>query len=136
MLEIGARTAYASATGGAATALVVSTRLEDDPRAYPALAGRIDELAFPQYVELFVERPGRYDLIRISGDAVEEVLRDFEETARFSDRETVWAFDADETGAHAVSSIARLPGFVVERMRLGKEELFAARRAPGDGSTG
>ncbi|GLJ61134.1 hypothetical protein GCM10017576_12630 [Microbacterium barkeri] len=128
LLEVGARTAFAAATSGARTVLVVSTRLEEDPRAYRALEGRVDELPLARYRELFVETPGTYDLIRIAGETAEDVLRDVDASAEFATADTVWVLDDDAAGREAAAALREREGTVVRHERAGGETAWTVAR--------
>ncbi|MGK9219080.1 MULTISPECIES: glycosyltransferase family 61 protein [unclassified Microbacterium] len=128
LLEVGARTAFAAASSGARTVLVVSTRLEEDPRAYRALDGRVDELPLARYRELFVETPGTYDLIRIAGETAEEVLRDVDASAEFATADTVWVLDDDAAGREAAAALREREGTVVRHERAGGETAWTVAR--------
>ncbi|MBY0687204.1 glycosyltransferase family 61 protein [Microbacterium marinilacus] len=129
LLVVGARTAYPAATSGARTALVVSTRLEEDPRAYRSLAGRVDELPFAQYAELFVTEPQPYELIRVCGDDASAVVRDVDDTAAFSDEGTVWLLDDDVPGNSAAAELRARGSFAVHRESVGDDAVLRVERA-------
>ncbi|GAA4187859.1 hypothetical protein GCM10022219_01200 [Microbacterium oryzae] len=129
VLEVGVRTAFAPATADVRTALIVSTRLEEDPRAYPALAGRIEELPLTRYVELFVEEPGTYEFIRVAGDGEDALLADVDETLRFAGADTTWVLCDDEAGAAAADALVLQRGFSATRVERGGEAALLLRRA-------
>ncbi|GAA1725664.1 glycosyltransferase family 61 protein [Microbacterium paludicola] len=129
MLLVGVRTAYSAAVSGVRTTLVVSTRLEEDPRAYRSLENRVEELPFAQYAELFVTAPQPYELIRICGDEAAHVLRDVDDTAAFADSNTIWVLDDDAAGTAAGAALEERGGFTVQRIPSAGGGILRVERA-------
>ncbi|WP_029149322.1 glycosyltransferase 61 family protein [Microbacterium indicum] len=130
LLDIGARRLYAAQVSGVQTALVVSTRLEDDPRAVAKLAGRVDELPYALYVETFVtgDRP-TYGMIRVDGGSAADIARDVAAAEPNATPDTVWVLPDTDDGRSVAFDLGERVGQRVQLIREGDDAAIAVAGA-------
>jgi hypothetical protein len=113
--------------------VAVSPRFDFDPRSYAGSGVDFYELGLKQYSELFHEGRERFDVIRITGAELPDVMESFKNSKRLAHSRTTWLLGSGDLAARAALTI-RLThaGFTVRRLLVGRTSVYVARKVPGE----
>ena len=110
--------------------VAVSPRFEFDPRSYAESGIEFFELDPEPYVELVHGKRRSFDVIRIAGPGVVEMMDSFDRSKRLGHDETTWILGSDRLAAKAALAVrATQPGYAAQR-------LFVPRRPESTSSAG
>ena len=126
--------------------VAVSQNFDFDPRSYTESGVELEvellELDLAAYLEFFHGDRAPFDLIRLSGRDVAEVMASFELSQFLAHDDTTWILGADRLAARAALAVSGLhPGYAARRLFVPRRAVYVVERVPGnpldeDGSVG
>ena len=132
-LEVGAVRPNLVLASTAADRVAVSRRFTFDPRTYAASGVEFYELGLEQYADLFAAAGDQFDVIRIAGPSLLEVMAAFRLSWRLAHEGTIWLFGTGDFAARAALAIRLLhPGFTPRRLLSSRRSIYIAQRAPSE----
>lgn len=128
-LDVGARSTAVVDAVTAPTRVVVSTRLERDPRSDAGSGIDVFELDLAGYLEHFHEADLVFDVIRLDGNGFDDLMAGFADSARLGARGTTWVLGSDEKAERAAVAIRLAHTDVeVERTLIGETTVYLVRK--------
>ena len=135
-LDVGAASPYLVFGCGAPFRVAVSQNFDFDPRSYTQSEAHLDvellELDLATYLEFFHGDRGPFDLIRIAGRSVAEMMVSFELSEFLAHDDTTWILGSDRLAAEAALAVRGLhPGYAARRLFVPRRPVYVVKRAPG-----
>ena len=116
-LDVGAARADLVTGCTAPVRVAVSRRFAFDPRSHAATGTDFYELDLEQYIDLFHEGRGRFDVIRLSGTDFRQVMAAFRVSKRVAHQGTRWLLGDGEVASRAALAVnLTQPGFTARRV--------------------
>lgn len=132
-LEVGVRVPSTALADVEGMHVLVSPRLDVDPRVLGSAGTEVFELDLSQYAETFHDDRGRFDLIRLAAPDLASRMADFEVSQRLAHPRTVWVLGTGSVAARAALAVHLLhPGFSVRQMRVGRRGGYVVHRVTGE----
>ncbi len=133
LLDVGAASPVPLTGSGAPVRVAVSRRLDADPRVLSRTGVEVYELGLEQYADLFHPGQEPFDVVRLAGRELDEVVESFVLSTRLAYDATVWVLGAGRLAARAALAVRLLhPGHEVLRVLVQRKVVFLVRRAPGE----
>lgn len=133
LLDVGASSAEPVLRSTAPVRVAVSRRLDVDPRALAPAGVEVYELGLEQYADHFHADQEPFDVVRLAGTRLDEVMESFRVSTRLADDSTVWVLGCGRFAARVALAVRTLhPGHEVLRVLVQRKVVFLVRRAPGE----
>ena len=136
-LDVGAASPYLVLGCAAPVRVAVSQNFDFDPRSYTESGVELEvellELDLAAYLEFFHGDRAPFDLIRLSGRDVAEVMASFELSQFLAHDDTTWILGADRLAARAALAVSGLhPGYAARRLFVPRRAVYVVERVPAN----
>ncbi|MGI3784641.1 MAG: glycosyltransferase 61 family protein [Janthinobacterium lividum] len=135
LLDVGATSSQPVVRSAAPVRVAVSRRLDVDPRVLAPAGVEVYELGLEEYADLFHGKQEPFDVIRIAGNKLDEVMESFRASTGLADESTVWVLGCGRFAARVALAVRLLhPGYTVLRVLVQRKIVFVVRRAADEPS--
>lgn len=132
LLDVDAASGAPVAASTAPERVAVSRRLREDPRSLTAAGVAVYELGLADYAAHFHGERAPFDVVRLAGRTLRDVVDAFAASRPLAHPSTVWVLGPGAVAARAAVAVTTLhPGHVAERVLAGRKVVFVVRRVPG-----